>query len=377
MPRRFIPGAASAIPARMDHTHMAAAIALAARGLGQTWPNPSVGCVIASPHGHVIARARTAAGGRPHAETQALALAGARARGATAYVSLEPCAHHGQTPPCADGLVAAGIARVVIAVRDPDPRVDGAGIARLRQAGIEVRENLLAAQASEGLAGFLTRLRLGRPLVTLKLATTLDGRIATAAGQSRWITGPAARRAVHALRGRHDAVMTGIGTVLADDPDLTCRLPGYATRPTLRVLADTDARVPPAARLIRDGSRAPTWVLHARGTPPEAPGVTALRVPAGQGGLNLHAALQALGARGLTSVLVEGGAALAAGLLRADLIDRIAWFHAPALLGAEAWPALGPLGVGGIADMKRFRPASRGPRALGDDVLTEFVRLPE
>jgi diaminohydroxyphosphoribosylaminopyrimidine deaminase/5-amino-6-(5-phosphoribosylamino)uracil reductase len=356
---------------------MQAAIALADRGLGQTWPNPSVGCVIATPQGRVIARARTAPGGRPHAETQALSLAGQAARGAIAYVTLEPCAHHGQTPPCADALIAAGIARAVIAARDPDPRVNGQGIARLRHAGIPVTENILTEAAARTLAGFFTRVRSGRPLVTLKLASTLDGRIATASGESRWITGPASRRAVHALRGQHDAVMTGIGTVLKDDPDLTCRLPGYSARPTLRIVADTASRIPPGARLIRDASLAPAWVLHADGAPPEAPGVTALRIRKGPGGLDLAAALQELGARGLTSVLVEGGAALAAGLLRADLIDRIAWFHAPALLGADAWPALAALGVGSIADMQRFRLSRRGPRVLGDDVMTEFVRVTE
>ncbi len=353
---------------------MRAAIALAARGLGQTWPNPSVGCVITAAEGRVIARARTAAGGRPHAETQALALAGQAARGATVHVTLEPCAHHGHTPPCAEALIAAGIARAVIASHDPDPRVNGQGIARLRAAGIEVTENILASAAAATLAGFFTRVRLGRPLVTLKLASTLDGRIATAQGESRWITGPAARREVHALRGRHDAVMTGIGTVLKDDPDLTCRLPAYTTRPTLRIVLDTASRISPAARLIREAKLAPTWVLHATGTPPEAPGVTALSVPAGQGGLDLAAALQVLGGRGLTSVLVEGGAALAAGLLRADLIDRIAWFHAPALLGADAWPALAALGIGNLADIKRFRPSPDGPRLLGNDVMSEFVR---
>ena len=233
-----------------DETHMRAALALAARGLGATWPNPSVGCVVVAPDGRVAGRGRTGLRGRPHAETQALAAAGEAARGATAYVTLEPCSHHGQTPPCADALVAAGIARVVVAAGDPDPRVNGGGLARLRAAGVAVQAGFLEAEAQDTLAGFFSRVRLGRPLVTLKLATTLDGRIATHGGESRWITGPAARQAVHALRGRHDAVMVGADTLAADDPDLTCRLPGYAHRPTVRIVADSRLRTKLSARIV-------------------------------------------------------------------------------------------------------------------------------
>ncbi|HQT72519.1 MAG TPA: bifunctional diaminohydroxyphosphoribosylaminopyrimidine deaminase/5-amino-6-(5-phosphoribosylamino)uracil reductase RibD, partial [Acidiphilium sp.] len=213
-----------------DLAPMRSALALARRGLGETAPNPSVGCVILR-DGVVVGRGRTAPGGRPHAETEALAMAGEAARGATAYVTLEPCAHHGRTPPCADALIAAGIARVVIAMADPDPRTDGAGIARLRAAGIEVVEGVGAAEAAEINAGFTLRLRAGRPLVTLKLATSLDGQIATRTGESQWITGAAARQLGHALRGTHDAVMVGVGTVLADDPELTCRIEGFRTTP--------------------------------------------------------------------------------------------------------------------------------------------------
>ena len=209
-----------------DLSHMRAALALARRGLGNTWPNPTVGCVVVR-DGRVIGRAVTAPGGRPHAEPLALAMAGTAARGATVYVTLEPCCHHGRTPPCTEALIAAGVARVVIASPDPDPRVNGQGIARLRAAGIVVDAGLLAAEAEDVNAGFFHRVRHGRPLVTLKLASTLDGRIATRTGESRWITGEPARRMAHALRGRHDAVMVGVGTVLADDPDLTCRIPGY------------------------------------------------------------------------------------------------------------------------------------------------------
>ena len=201
----------------IDPSHMRAALALARRGLGTTWPNPSVGCVIVR-HGRVVGRGHTAPGGRPHAEPQALAMAGEAAQGADVYVTLEPCDHTGQTPPCTGALIAARVARVIVAGSDPDRRVNGAGVARLRAAGIDVVTGVLAAEADEIQAGFLHRVRHGRPLVTLKLATTLDGRIATRSGESQWITGPAAREAVHALRGQHDAVLAGVGTVAGGQP---------------------------------------------------------------------------------------------------------------------------------------------------------------
>ena len=357
-----------------DETHMRSALSLARRGLGQTHPNPTVGCILVK-HGRVIARAHTAPGGRPHAETQALAQAGAAARGATAYVTLEPCAHHGRTPPCADALIAAGIARVVIAASDPDPRTDGAGIARLRAAGVDTHFGILQAEADQLQAGFLTRLRHGRPLVTLKLATTLDGRLATATGESQWITGPAARRAAHALRGTHDATMAGIGTVLADDPALTCRIEGYRRTPDLRIVVDTGLRTPPDSTLVRTAGQAPLWILHAEGATGPAlqrTGIRLIPVPGSSDGIDPAAALQALGREGLTRVLVEGGARLAAALLRADLVDRLAWFHAPALLGADATPATGPLHLAALAHMPRFRRTAA--RALGPDLLTEYDR---
>jgi diaminohydroxyphosphoribosylaminopyrimidine deaminase/5-amino-6-(5-phosphoribosylamino)uracil reductase len=358
-----------------DGSHMRAALALAARGLGNTWPNPAVGCVIVR-GGRVVGRGWTAPGGRPHAETRALAEAGEQARGATAYVTLEPCSHHGKTPPCADALAAAGIARCVVALGDPDPRVNGRGVDRLRAAGIEVEMGLLAREAEDAQAGFLSRVREGRPLVTLKLATTLDGRIATEAGESQWITGPEARRLAHAMRGRHDAVMVGIGTALADDPALTCRLPGFKPVPDVRIVVDTHLRLPPHSTLARTAREAPVWVLHG----PDASaqrrealsdlGVMLIGTGAGQGGLDLAAALQALGAAGLTRLLVEGGAGLAGGLLCAGVVDRLAWFHAPAVLGADALAAISPLGVATLAAMPRFRRvAARRARA---DWFTEF-----
>ena len=248
-----------------DTAHMRAALALARRGLGNTWPNPAVGCVIVR-NNRVVGRAVTAPGGRPHAEPQTLAMAGDAARGTAAYVTLEPCCHHGRTPPCTDALIGAGIARVVIAARDPDPRVNGQGVAKLRAAGIAVEEGVLAGEAAEILAGFHQRTTTGRPLVTLKLASTLDGRIATHSGESRWITGEPARRAAHVLRGRHDAILVGVGTVIADDPDLTCRLPGFRPTRIVRVVADSHLRTPLTARLVATARETPTWMLIRHGT---------------------------------------------------------------------------------------------------------------
>lgn len=358
-----------------DDAHMRAALALGRRGLGSTWPNPSVGCVLVY-RGRVIARAHTAPGGRPHAEALALEAAGEAARGATAYVTLEPCAHAGQTAPCADALVAAGITRVVIASPDPDPRVDGRGVARLRAAGVAVDEGVLAEEGEELHAGFLSRVRRGRPLVTLKLATTLDGRLATRTGESQWITGAEARRAAHALRGRHDAVMVGVGTVQTDNPELTCRIPGYAPRPPVRVVADSHLRTRLTARLVATAAATPTWMLHrdgadeARAEAFRAAGVILLPVSAGPTGINLEAALAALGGAGLTRVLVEGGAQVAASLLRGGLVDRIAWFHAPSVMGGDGWPAAQAFGVTSLGEMPRFERVST--RAVGPDMLTEL-----
>ena len=359
------------------HAHMQAALALARRALGQTWPNPAVGCVIVN-QARVVGRAHTAPGGRPHAETQALAVAAHHAQGATAYVTLEPCSHHGQTPPCADALIAAGIARVVIACPDPDPRVSGQGAARLRAAGLAVEEGLLQTEAEALQHGFLTRIRHGRPMVTLKLATTLDGRIATSSGESRWITGPEARRAAHALRATHDATLVGIGTVLADDPALTTRIPGWRRTPDLRIVLDSRLRTPLTSQLVHTARTTPTWLIHAP-SPDQArhealrhAGIRLIEAPRTAHGIDLPAALQALGAAGLTRLLVEGGAQVAGAFLRAGLVDRLAWFHAPAILGADAWPAAQAFGATALAAMPRFRRTST--QALGADTLTEFTR---
>jgi diaminohydroxyphosphoribosylaminopyrimidine deaminase/5-amino-6-(5-phosphoribosylamino)uracil reductase len=361
-----------------DLAHMHSALALARRGLGNTWPNPSVGCVIVNA-GRVVGRAFTAPGGRPHAEPQALAMAGTAARGATAYVTLEPCCHHGRTPPCTDALIAAGVARVVIAAQDPDPRVNGEGAAKLRAAGLAVEEAVLAEAANELLTGFRQRVTAGRPLLTLKLASTLDGRIATSTGESRWITGEPARRAAHALRGQHDAVLVGVGTVMADNPDLTCRLPGFRSTPIIRVVADSHLRTALTARVVASARETPTWMLIRNGTDAARRrafadlGLRLIELPPAEPGVDLGAGLAALGAAGITRLLVEGGAQVAAALLRAGLVDRIAWFHAPAVMGGDAWPAVQAFGVAALAAMPRFK--RQAAALVGEDMLTWYAPL--
>ena len=368
--------AASPRDRRLDLDSMRAALALARRGLGTVWPNPAVGCVIVN-DGRVVGRGWTQPGGRPHGETEALRRAGEAARGAITHVSLEPCCHWGQTPPCVDALITAGVRRVVVALEDPDPRVAGEGLHRLRAAGLNVEVGLCAEEAAEVNAGFLSRLRLGRPLVTFKLATSLDGRIAIASGESQWITGPPARERAHALRASHDAIMVGTGTVVADDPQLTCRLPGLDHRSPVRVVIDRHLRIPPAARIIADARRVPTWVLTFRSADPGrratflANGVTLIDVEDdGEGQIDLAGALGALGERGITRLLVEGGARLAAAFFRARLIDRVVWVHAPLVIGGEGIPAIADLDLAALADAPAFERLST--ETIGDDVLTTF-----
>jgi diaminohydroxyphosphoribosylaminopyrimidine deaminase / 5-amino-6-(5-phosphoribosylamino)uracil reductase len=365
---------------RTDLGYMRTALALACRGLGTVWPNPSVGCVLVK-DSRVVGRGWTQPGGRPHGETEALRRAGDAARGATAYVSLEPCCHWGKTPPCTDALIKAGVRRVVVPLEDPDPRVAGNGIRQLRAAGLKVETGLCAREAAEVNAGFLSRLRLGRPLVTIKLATSLDGRIATASGESQWISGPPARDRAHALRADHDAIMVGTGTVLADDPQLTCRLPGLDSRSPVRVVIDRNLRISATTRLIADARMVPTWILTLRSADPErrdaftANGVTLIDVEPDRGGhIDIAEALRAIGARGITRLLVEGGARLAAAFFRAQLVDRLAWVHAPLLIGGDAIPAIAALGLTALNDAPAFERMSM--ETVGGDVLTTFRALP-
>ncbi|MDE2165461.1 MAG: bifunctional diaminohydroxyphosphoribosylaminopyrimidine deaminase/5-amino-6-(5-phosphoribosylamino)uracil reductase RibD [Alphaproteobacteria bacterium] len=357
---------------------MCAALTLARRGLGRVWPNPAVGCVIVR-DGIVLGRGWTQPGGRPHAEIEALARAGRATKGADAYVTLEPCCHHGKTPPCTDALIAAGIRRVIVAVEDPDPRVAGKGLKALRAAGINVVSGVSADAAAEINAGFFSTITRGRPLVTLKLSTSLDGRLAVASGASRWITGEAARARSHLLRTTHDAVMVGSGTVIADDPELTCRLPGLTDRSPVRVVIDGGLRVPLTARVVADARRAPTWFIVRNGIAGERRaalagcGVEVIDVPAMPGGeTDLAAALSALAMKGITRVLVEGGATLAAALVRADLVDRIAWFQAPSLIGGDGLPALNALGIEAPGQAPRF--VRIGIESVGEDVLETLRR---
>lgn len=347
-----------------DLEHMAAALSLAARNLGQTWPNPAVGCVIVDAAGRVVGRGWTQRGGRPHAETEALKMAGERARGGTAYVTLEPCSHHGKTPPCAEALAAAGIKRCVAAIEDPDPRVSGRGLAQLREAGIAVETGALADQAWNRNAGFLMRVTKGRPFVALKLATSLDGRIATRTGESRWITGEEARAFGHRLRATHDAIAVGSGTVLADDPELTCRIPGLEHRSPVRLVFDRRGRIPATAKVMSQNP--PTWVIAERPVKNAAQfiGITRNTAPGD--------VLNKLGEAGLTRILVEGGAVLATALLKAGLVDRLYWFRAPIVIGGDGLPGIAPMELDRLAQGVGLR--CTGRRTLGNDVLELYER---
>ena len=371
-----------------DRDFMITALRLAQRGLGNVWPNPAVGCVIvAAPEfgGQVLGRGWTQPGGRPHAETVALdqvrARFGADALvGAHVYVTLEPCSHTGQTPPCAEALSKARVGRVIVSCEDPDPRVSGEGIRQLREAGITVETDLGLAQAETINAGFLMCVRAGRPFVSLKTATTSDGRIATRTGVSQWITGDAARAHAHHMRAMHDAIAVGAGTVAADNPSLTCRLPGMSDRSPLRVVFDSHLSTPNDSLLVTTAREVPTWIVACNGADPdrramlEKAGVRVLTVVGVDGRVDPKAALSALGAEGITRLMVEGGAQISTSLLRAGLVDQLLWFRAPSLIGGDGMPPFGDLGVGDMTDMPAFRSVERRP--VGDDMLDIFVRVP-
>lgn len=362
--------------AARDTRFMRLALALGRRGQGRCAPNPAVGCVIVQGD-RVVGRGWTQPGGRPHAETEALAQAGSAAAGADVYVTLEPCAHHGQTPPCAEALVSAGVARVVIAVPDSDPRVDGKGIAALEAAGITVDTGVCADAASADLAGFFLKTEQGRPEVTLKLASSFDGRIATGTGESQWITGPAARRVVHAMRARHDAVMVGGGTARHDDPSLTVRGLGSDAQPQ-RVVVSRRLDLPLMGHLARTAREVPVILCHGKDADPmlcqtwRDLGATLLPCATAAGQLEARDVLQQLGAHGLTRVFCEGGSALAASLIEADLVDRLVGFTAGLAIGAEGLPNVGALGLSKLDNAPRFSLAS--VRSVGPDIVHEWVR---
>jgi diaminohydroxyphosphoribosylaminopyrimidine deaminase / 5-amino-6-(5-phosphoribosylamino)uracil reductase len=357
---------------------MAMALSLGRRGQGTCWPNPAVGCVIVY-NGRVVGRGWTQPGGRPHAETVALAQAGPQARGATVYVTLEPCAHHGETPPCAAALIAAGVTRVVGAVEDCDGRVAGQGFAMLSEAGITVTTGVFTAKAAHDHAGFFLKTENGRPMVTLKMASSFDGRSATATGQSQWITGPDARRVVHAMRAQHDAVMVGAGTARADDPSLTVRDLGIARQP-VRVVVSRHLDLPLLSQLARSASTVPVWICHGAGADIERlkawEGLGARLIPCAMQGVQLDAAdvLQQLGQAGLTRIFCEGGGALAASLLAADLVDELVGFTAGLAIGAEGLPVIGAMGIDKLAVAPRFKLAET--HAVGPDIMHRWRRDP-
>lgn len=339
---------------------MRSALGLARRGLGQVWPNPAVGCILVQGD-RVVGRGRTAPGGRPHAETAALAEAGDAARGATAYVTLEPCAHTGRTPPCATALAAAGVTRVVVALEDPDPRVNGKGIAILRASGAEVTVGCLAREAMTLNRGFLSRVTTGRPLMTLKLAATLDGRIATATGESRWITGARARADVHLLRAQSDAVLIG-RTARADDPRLDVRGLGLEAVRPVRVVLSSGLSLPQDGYLARTALEVPLWLCHGPAASDAARdawrllGAELIEVPeVSDGALDLAGLMQQLGQRGLTRILCEGGGVLAASVLEADLVHEIVLYSAGLILGAGGVPAIAEMVNHRLSLAPRFR----------------------
>lgn len=366
-----------------DETHdarfMALALALGRRGLGRTWPNPAVGAVIVRADGAVIVgRGWTQPGGRPHAEIEALRRAGEAARGATMYVTLEPCSHHGKTPPCADAIIAAGIARVVSTMADPNPEVAGAGHWRLAQAGIVVEVGVGAAQAARAHAGHIRRVRDGRPHVILKLAVSADGKVGLAGRRPAAITGKAARARVHAMRATSDAVLTGIGTALADDPLLTCRLPGMAARSPVRVVLDGALRLPPETRLVATARETPLWIVTGEAAPAEREralrrqGADVLRAPSVGTWLDLPAVLRCLAERGITRLMVEAGPILAAAFLDADLLDEAVLLRAPILIGTDGIDALEGRPLEALTRSPRL--ALVGSETAGADRIERYER---
>lgn len=364
-----------------DLGYMRNALTLARRGLGRVWPNPAVGCVLVR-DGDVVGRGWTQPGGRPHAETEALARAGERASGATAYVTLEPCSHHGRTPPCAQALIDAGISRAVIAVTDPDPRVDGDGVKMLSDAGISVDVGLCAEDAAQLNAGFFSRLEKNRPYVTLKCASTIDGRIATRSGDSQWITGDVARDAGHLMRATHDAVLVGSLTAMQDNPSLTCRLPGLEARSPVRIVLDGRMQLPLTHNLVVTARDVPTWMVT---LPPKsadqsgrreayiAAGVTIIDVdPDPEGHPELLQALFQISEKGITRLMVEGGGQVAASFISAAMVDEIVWFRAPCIIGGDGLPSLAGIGVNDLSDAPR--PLRMGTRAVGGDII-EYYKI--
>jgi diaminohydroxyphosphoribosylaminopyrimidine deaminase/5-amino-6-(5-phosphoribosylamino)uracil reductase len=363
-----------------DEAHMRRSIAVAGRMVGATEENPAVGCVIVK-DGHIIAAAATAEGGRPHAEPSALAMAGEAATGATVYVTLEPCCHHGRTPPCVDTLIKAGVARVVTACEDPDPRVSGAGHAKLRNAGIEVVEGVLRDEVQWQLRGFLSRIQNKRAYVTLKLAVSTDGKIAAKPGEETAITGEAARQRVHLMRAKADAILVGVSTVLADDPDLTCRLPGMVDRSPVRVVSDSRLSIPLNCRLVSTARATPVWIMTTSAADPEklaaleAAGVEIIECAStSDAKVDLADMLAKLAERGISRVLAEGGAHMARALVEDDLVDEALLLTAPKKIGRQGVDAMAGLPLDTIRASAKFRQRNENEK-LGPDWLAQYVRV--
>jgi diaminohydroxyphosphoribosylaminopyrimidine deaminase / 5-amino-6-(5-phosphoribosylamino)uracil reductase len=363
----------------IDRRYMELALTLGRRGLGRTWPNPAVGAVVVR-DGVIIGRGWTQPGGRPHAEPVALAQAGDLARGATLYVTLEPCSHFGKSPPCADAIIAAGISRVVAAVEDPNPEVAGQGLARLRAAGISVDVGLCATEAAYTHAGHFRRVRDGRPHVILKLAVSPDERIGAAGHKPVAITGEAAKARMHLLRAQCDAILVGIGTVLADDPLLTCRLPGMVKRSPVRVVLDRSLRIAGDSRLVHSARETPLWVFASELADAPAAvklggaGAQVIRVAPTDTGLDLTAVLHALAERGITRLLVEGGSRVASSFVAAGMVDEFWLLRGSEEVGADGVPPFDALALSAITQSPGFR--VRASETLGKDVLTIFERRP-
>jgi diaminohydroxyphosphoribosylaminopyrimidine deaminase/5-amino-6-(5-phosphoribosylamino)uracil reductase len=367
----------AAITPALDLRFMQLALSLGRRGLGRTWPNPAVGAVVVKDD-VIVGRGWTQPGGRPHAETEALKRAGKEARGATLYVTLEPCSHQGKTPPCVDAIIRAGIARVVSALEDPNPEVAGQGYAKLRERGIAVDAGLEAAAAARQHAGHIRRMRDGRPQVLLKLAATADGKAGLPGRKPAGITGEAARARVHQMRAEYDAILVGIGTVLSDDPHLTCRLPGMMEWSPVRAILDARLRIPLATSIIGTARETPTWVFTTPSASPvaedilKAKGVEVFRVDGKDGRLDLNSVLKALAGRGITRLMVEGGPTVAAGFIKADLVDEAALFRSPNPLG-EGIDVLEDLPLTALTKSPKLRLIAS--EAVGGDTLEMFERM--
>ncbi len=351
-----------------DIHYMRACLSMAQRGIGRTAENPSVGCIIVQ-NGVIIARARTANGGRPHAEALAFLDAGGRAKGATLYVSLEPCAHHGKTPPCVDAVIASGVARVVIAMQDPDPRTAGASIEKLENAGINVTCGVLEAEAKALNAGFVSRILYKRPYVTLKCACTLDGKIACANGDSQWITGDLARRHVHLMRSRHDAIMVGIETALHDDPILNVRFDGVNHKMT-RVVMDRNLRIKNDSKLVQSACNFPLLILHEGGDDAHLrdSGARLIKVDCD----DIKSVLNVLAEHGINNIMIEGGATLHTSFIKSGYVDTLMIYRAPTLLGASAKSVVSDLNIDKLAQRLDFERTQY--LALGVDVLEIYKK---